>query len=118
MTFSPARQLTAILLLVVVLLAPLNSIAHVLNPSAMVDRCVLQLQSSGCNGESNDEFPENHPENHAKDCCDHEECFPDDLVSTGSFEIEKYVIKNKLFCPNTAKPLPEVYLPLFVPPES
>ena len=117
MTFSPARQLTAILLLVVVLLTALNAIAHDLQPNAMMDTCVCQLQSGDCNGESEGELPENHPGNHTNDCCDHEDCCPDDIVPPCSSEIIHNDNHIQSFLPKAAQSLPEVYLPIFVPPE-
>jgi hypothetical protein len=118
MTVSRCRQLTAIILLLVTLLAPLNSIAHDYASGAVQDTCICQLLSGDFGEESNDGQPGNNPCNNSGDCCDHEECCPDVMELPCSSEVKRFGSQKKVFHPNIDTFTPEVYLAIFVPPES
>jgi hypothetical protein len=118
MTVTRCRQLTAIILLVVTLLAPLNSIAHDYASGAVQDTCFCQLLSGNLGGVSNEGQPENNPCNNSGDCCDHEEFCPDVMELPCSSEVKRVGSQKKLFHRHIDTFTPEVYLAIFVPPES
>lgn len=117
MTPLLCRQLTAILLLVVVLLAPFNSIAHHYAPGAMQDACACQMPH-GDAVDSNGANTEHCPDNDTGDCCDHEECCSDAIEPPSNANIVVRIPQKQFFSLNNDKKIPEVYLAIIVPPES
>jgi len=117
MMLSFCRQLAAIILLVAVLLAPLNSIAHDLNSGAMKEACACQMLQDDCTHDGNGQ-PDDCPCAGSGDCCDHEECCHDSLEQSHDSGFNIYPPPMKLFHPEPARSFPEVYLAIFVPPES
>jgi len=118
MMLSFHRQLTAMFLLAVVLLGPLNAIAHDLKSGVIQVSCICQLLSCDFGEEGTDEQPENNPCNNSGDCCDHEECSPDVMEPPCSSEVNRFGSQKKVFHPNIDTFTPDVYLAIFVPPES
>ena len=117
MTVSFYRQLTAIILLVTVLFAPLASIAHDYKSGAMKEACVSQMLQDDCplddKGESDD-----CPCESSDDCCDHEECCHDIMEQAHASRLNIHQSPIKLFHLDPAITFPKVYLAIFVPPES
>jgi hypothetical protein len=117
MMISFFRQLTVILLLVTVLCAPFTSIAHDLKSGAMTAESTGQvLQNIGTHDGTG--LPVDCPCDGSGDCCDHEECCEDALEPPCASELVIYPDLMQVFQPYSARALPEVYLAIFIPPES
>ncbi len=113
------QQLTALLLLVMVLLAPLISIAHDLKSGEMKAECACHLLHDDCRHDSDSNgFPNDCPYDGLGDCCDHEDCWEDALEPPCASGLTIYSDPSQVFQPYPARTLPKVYLAIFVPPES
>ncbi|KAF0215399.1 MAG: hypothetical protein FD174_4138 [Geobacteraceae bacterium] len=116
--FSLRKQLTVMLLLVAVLLAPLNSFAHDATSGASKDTCACQLLLPDCGTDESGDQPDHYPGNNTGDCCDSEECCPDAAEPPIFCDLRVNISGRQLFHPNINCHIPEVYLAIFVPPEN
>lgn len=116
---SFCRQLAVTVLLIAVVLAPLTSDAHSLDSGMTEDTCICQLLQddwADCGHENNDNHDE-LPCDSSGDCCDEDCCHdsgePPFMVSM----IVAALIQQRSYVYSSLIP-PEVYLAIFVPPES
>jgi hypothetical protein len=117
MTVSLCRQLTAIIMLIVVLLVSFNSIAHDYPSAATKDTCACKMQHGNLHG-ANVEHSEQHPETGTGDSCDLEECCSDDTEPpTHADALIRIPLELQFLLPHD-KRITQVYLAIFVPPES
>lgn len=114
MTLTSCRQLTAFLLLVLVLLAPYNAIAHDL---AMMETYACQVLQGECTNNGNG-HSETSPCNETQESCEHEECGQDSMESPHGTKVNASFSRKHQFPSDAANLLPEVFLAIFVPPES
>lgn len=110
-------QLTAMLLLVVVLLGPLNAIAHDLKSGAMKEVCACQMLQDDCPHDGNEQS-DDCPCDGSGDCCDQEDCCHDSMEQAHDSGLNIYQSSMQLFHPEPARTFPKIYLAIFVPPES
>ena len=116
MMISFFRQLTALLFLVTVLLAPFASIAHDLKSGAMKAACAGQmLKDDGTHGGTGS--PVECPCDGSGDCCDHED-FCEYALEPQCASGLIYPYPIQVFHPDPAITFPKIYLAIFVPPES
>lgn len=113
---SFCRQLAVIVLLVAVFLAPLTLAAHSLDSGMTEDMCACHLLQNDCGHDKNDNHNE-MPCDSSGDCCD-EDCCHDsaeppsiNAMIIGASNLQQFQ-KYAVLIP------PEVYLAIFVPPES
>lgn len=117
MTLTFCRQLTAIILMVTVLFAPLTSIAHDLKSGVMKKTCVCQMLQDDCPYDGNGQS-EDCPCDDSGDCCDHEKCCHDSMEQAHVSGLNIHPSPIHVFHLETARTFPKVYLAIFVPPES
>ena len=110
------NNLTVLLLLVAVLLAPLNSFAHEVTTGAAKVPCVCHL--TDCSTDENGSQPDHYPGSNGADCCDTEDCCPDATEPPDFCNLTKYTSVKQIFQPSTNGHFPRVYLTIFVPPEN
>lgn len=115
MALSFSRQLVLIVLLAAVFLAPLASAAHSLETGMIEDTHGWHLPQDHC-GHENSDHDDDAPCDGTGDCCDEECCHdtaepPFQLAVTIGAPILKRLLPYSIEIP------PEVYLPIFVPPE-
>lgn len=115
MTDSLHKNLTAFLLLLVLLLGPLNSFAHEPASGASSDTCACQLLMDRSSGESG---ADHSPGESSQDCCDSEECCPDGAVPPVLCDLKVNFSAEQLFLPHTKGYTPQLYFAIFVPPQS
>jgi len=116
MMISFCKQLTAIFLLVAVLFAPLNSIAHDLKSGELKETCACQMLQDDCHHDGKGQ-PDDCPCDGSGDCCDHEECCHDSMEQAHPSGLSVHPYPIQLFHLETARTFPKVYLAIFVPPE-
>jgi hypothetical protein len=118
MSMSLRKQLTALLLIVAVLLVPINSFAHDVTSGASNDTYACQLFLTECGADERGEPSDHFPGNNADECCDNEECCPDGAEPPIFCALRVNISEKQLSQPLTNGRFPEVYLAIFVPPES
>ena len=118
MTASLRQQLISLLLVVAVLLVPLNSFAHHLKDGAAKDICACQLTLTDCGSDDRGDQPIHDPGNGASDCCDGEGCCQDAAEPPFSCGLSGNVLQVQSFQFAIPRKIPDVYLAIFVPPES
>jgi hypothetical protein len=118
MDISICKQLTAILLLVAVLWAPLNSLAHDATSEASKETCDCLLWLTDCGSDRSGEESDQYPGNDAGKSCNSEESFTDAAEPAFFCNLRLNISVNQLSCANTHGHIPEVYLAIFVPPEN
>ena len=118
MIISFSEQLTAFLLLVAVLLAPINSFAHDVTSGAAQDACVCLLLSAECGTDERGDQPLHFPANNADEHCDNEDCCPDTAEPPVISTLRVNILVRQFSHPLINGLLPEVYLAIFVPPEN
>ncbi len=116
MMLSFCRQLAVVILLGAVFLTPLTSVAHSFENVMMEDACACHLLQNDCGQESNDNHDE-IPCNTPGDCCD-EDCCHDFAEPPFLHTMITGASSLKRFYPYSTLIPPEVYLAIFVPPES
>lgn len=116
MIMTLRTQLTAVLLLVAVFLAPLNSFAAEGIP-AIQSACDCHLLPADCGTERGD-LPDHKPANTTDDCCDCEEAAADAGELQLVRDMKVNISARQLSRPKTTGHTPTVYLTIFVPPES
>lgn len=116
MGFIFSRQLAAILLLVAVFLVPLTSAAHSLDTVMIEDTCVCHLLQDDSGHENSGNHGE-MPCDSTDDCCDEDCCHN---VAEPPFMHAMIIGASivKKFYQYSVQIPPEVYLAIFVPPES
>ena len=112
------KQLTAFLLLFAVLLAPINSFAHNVTSGAAQDTCAQQFVSTGCGTDDSEKQSDHCPGNNAADHCDSMDCCPDAAEPPFLCVLRVSIPERQLSLSLNNGHLPEVYLAIFVPPES
>ena len=117
MTVSFYRQLTAIILLVTVFFAPLNSIAHDYKSGAMKATAACQMTQDECTHDGNEQT-DNCPCDGSGECCDTEEICHDAMEQPHNSLLYISQSPMQLFRQEPAQIFPKVYLAIFVPPES
>jgi hypothetical protein len=117
MMVSFCKQLTAIILLMTVLFAPLTSIAHDLKSGVMKEACACQMLQDDCPHDGRGQSDE-CPCDGSGDCCAYEECCHDSLEQAHASGLNIHPSPIKLFHSDPARTFPKVYLAIFVPPES
>jgi len=115
---SFCKQLTVIILLVTVLIAPLTSIAHDLNSGAMKEPCVCQMLQGDCPHDGKGQSDGDCPCDGSGDCCDHEERCHDSMEQAHDSGLNIHPSPIRVFHLEPARTFPKVYLAIFVPPES
>jgi hypothetical protein len=118
MDISIRKQLTAILLLVAVLWAPLNSLDHDATSEASKETCACLLWLTDCGSDRSVDQSDHFPGSSADDCSDSEECSPDAAEPAFFCNLRLNNSEKQLSHPNTHGHIPEVYLAIFVPPEN
>jgi hypothetical protein len=112
------KQLTVLLLLLSVLLAPVNSYAHDVRSGASKDTCACEILTMAFNidelGDQSDHFPDNS----TNDRSDSKECCPDYAEPELFCNLSLHFAVNQLSHSNTHWHIPEVYLAIFIPPEN
>jgi len=110
------NNLTVLLLLLAVLLAPLNSFAHEVTTGAAKVPCVCHL--TDCSTDENGSQPDHYPGSNGADCCDCEGCCPDATEPPISCALRINISARQHFHPYANGHFPRVYLTIFVPPEN
>ena len=105
-----------VILLVALFLAPLNSAAHSLETGIMEDTCACHMLHDECGRESNDNH-DGMPCDSTDGCCD-EDCCHDSGEPPFMDAVNIANPIQKRFSPYITRIPPEVYLAIFVPPES
>ena len=114
---SFCRQIAAIVLLVVMFLLPLASVAQSFEVEGMGGGCVCHQLHDGWDHDSNEDHGE-MPSGSTSDCCDHENCGHDSAEPPSMQTTLAGVSILNQFWPYSVQIPPEVYLSIFVPPES
>jgi hypothetical protein len=109
--------LKAIFLLVVVLLAPVNSFAHETTSWASKDESACNLLSMDRSAEEPESQPVDSSGTPVDDCCDGAECCPDAGETPVLSAVRANFAGRPFIHPNSDRQIPEVYLAIFVPPE-
>jgi hypothetical protein len=112
------KQLTAFLLLFVVLLVPIISFALDVTSGAAQDTCARQFVSPGCGMDDSEKQSDHCPGNHAANHCDSIDCCPDAAEPPRLYVLRVSIPERQLSLSLNNGPLFEVYLAIFVPPES
>jgi hypothetical protein len=115
---SLRKYLPVLLLLVAVLQAPLNSFAHNLTSGAALNSCSCELLTTACCADEKSELPDHFPGNGNGDCCDCDECCPDASEPPISCTLRVTFSAKQHFHQYADGHVPEVYLAIFVPPQS
>lgn len=113
---SFCRQLAVIVLLVAVFLAPLTSAAHSLDSGMTEDTCACHLLQNDCGHDSHNKHDE-MPCDSSGDCCDEDCCHDSAEPPFMDSMIVAALIQKQLYSYSSLIPT-EVYLAIFVPPES
>lgn len=118
MTMTLQKNLTVILLLVAVLLAPVNSFALDAAFGAATDPCACHLLLTDC-CEDEKGGQQNHcPGNSADGCCDCEEACADAAEQPLYNDLRVNISVRPLSLPSATNHVSKVYLTIFVPPQS
>jgi hypothetical protein len=117
MIMTLRTQLTAFLLFVAVLLAPLNSFAaEVASGGQSPSACQLLLPD--CGADERGEQQDHQSANNTDDCCDSEETSADAEEPQLVCDMTANISASKLSHSYTTGHVPKVYLTIFIPPES
>lgn len=112
------KQLTAFLLFFVVLVVPINSFALDVTSRAAQDTCAWQFVSTGCSTDDSEKQSDHCPGNNAAGHCDSIDCCPDAAEPPILCVLRVSIAERQLYHSLNNSLLPEVYLAIFVPPES
>jgi hypothetical protein len=115
MSFSLRKQLAAFLLLVAVLLAPLTSFAHEV-ASGAAETCACNLMPEDCGTDEGDPS-DDCPDTEGQKCCDCEDHCTQAAELSSLGDLRPYLADKIIFRPILLILIPEVYLPIFVPPQ-
>jgi hypothetical protein len=108
----------AMLLFVVVLIAPVNSFAHETTSWASTNECACHLLPTSHYAEERENQPVQSPDTPVDGCCDEADCCPDAGETPISCAVRAKSAVRLPFHPKTDRYIPEVYLAIFVPPEN
>jgi hypothetical protein len=117
MTISLRKQLMAFFLLVAVLLAPFNSFAQDVTSGAK-DTCACHLMPADCGAADEGGLQDGCPGDSGQQCCDCEDHGPEAAELPTPCKLSLNIPEGQLFHPITIGLIPEVYLAIFVPPQS
>lgn len=117
MMVSFCKQLIAIFLLVTVFFAPLTSNAHDLKSGGPKEACACQMLQKDSPHDGKGES-DHCPSGGSGDCCDHEECCHDSMEQVHDSGLNIHPSPMQVFLLEPARTFPQVYLAIFVPPES
>lgn len=112
---TPHKNLTVILLLVAVLLAPFNSFAPDAASGAATDPCACHLLLTDCCA---DEKGDHCPGNNSGGGCGCEEACADAAEQPLCHELRVHITVRPLSLPSATTHISKVYLTIFVPPQS
>ena len=115
MFMSLGKQLTVVLLLVVVLLVPL--IAHDLTSGASKNTCACQLLLTDCSTDQRQDQSDPFPAN-TDHRCDCQEGGTDTAEPPVAYDMTGGFSSREAFQPSINGHIPDVYLAIFVPPEN
>lgn len=110
------KYLTYLFLLVAMLLVSFNSFAQDVQSGAAKDECACHLFDHAPVERGG--LPDHAPDSHTDDCCDCEGCYPETLAQSSFCILRVSVSVKPLFHPPANSFFPEVYLTIFVPPQS
>lgn len=117
MIMSQCKQITVFLLLAAVFCWPLSSLAYDGAAGASMETCACQQSTAGGSADQSNGSPDDLPDNNAGDCCDSEESSQDSVEPLFNAQLRENTLVSYSH-PNAHNHIPEVYLPIFVPPES
>ncbi len=106
------------LLLVALLLLPLNAFAHDLKSEAGQKPAVCQMAPTDGFSDLPQDRSDHCPDNTADNSCESEECCPDSTEPPPCSGLRVNISATELFHPGRYVHIPEVYLTIFVPPQS
>jgi hypothetical protein len=112
------KELNAFLLILVVLLVPINSFARDVTSVVVQGTCTQQFVSTGCSTDDSEKQSDHCPGNNAADHCDSIDSCPDAAEQPILCVLRVSIPERQLSLSLNNGPLPEVYLAIFVPPES
>jgi len=118
MVFFIRKRLTALLLLVIVLILPSGSMADGVIQGATKQACELSLAECADADGSSDRSGSGTPHNNATDCCDGGECAPDAAETFALCDHGIKISSPQIFSTVVSGYVPDVFLSIFVPPES